>query len=482
MTKPIILKRSICVASFYYKPLLEKLKQAGAESRLVGGCVRDALLGRDSSDIDIATNFIPERVIEVLEAKPAVGESGAGGNAINRIFVVPTGLKFGTVTAVLGKEKFEITSLRKDIKCDGRHVIVEFTDDFGADAARRDFTINALSYDPFEEKIYDYFGGIDDLNNKRVRFIGDPADRITEDYLRILRFFRFSCYYAKRIDQDALKICASLKDNLKKLSMERVKAEMDKLLLADNSPDILQVMQDTGILQILFEDIECEISILRSSIEIAKKLGWNLSLPARYGLLFKAASISNEQLIYCKFSWAEIRRVIAINHVASQGVISIASLRALKRRGNPAFVDSHVAEAPRYDGSGDLDFYTQELVGRDNAERKNIESDIITLRRIWYAHQKQNLIQQKDENDNYLNYIVAAVAFGMVDFQVAVNFVHEHKDAEVPVFEITGKDLLEQNFYGQRLGNMLEELKNLWIKSNFTLSKVELIEVAKEKL
>lgn len=434
MTKPIIFQRSICVNSLYYKQLLDKLKQAGAESRLVGGCVRDALLGKKSSDIDIATNFIPERVIEVLENSFSEEKNEVGQNHVNPIVVVPTGLKFGTVTAVLSKEKkekFEITTLRKDIKCDGRHVIVDFTDDFGADAARRDFTINALSYDPFEEKIYDYFGGIDDLNNKRVRFIGDAADRVMEDYLRILRFFRFSCYYAKSIDQDALMVCVSLKDNLKQLSMERVKAEMDKLLLADNSPDILQVMQDTGILQILFQGIECEVHILRSSIEIAKKLGGDLSLSARYGLLFKEGSISTEQLIYRKFSWAETKRVLTINHVAS-----------VEKEGD----------------------------------------DIITLRQIWYANQKQALVQQQGENDNYLNYIVAAVAFGMVDLQAAAEFVHEHKDTPAPVFEITGKDLLEQNFYGQRLGNMLEELKNLWIKSNFTLSKDELMEVAKKKL
>ena len=157
--------------------LLDALGADEGLTRFVGGAVRDDLLNLPVSDVDLATRLKPEEVVERLEAA--------------KIRAVPTGIDHGTITAVSSGSPFEITSLRRDVSTDGRRATVAFTDDWQEDAARRDFTINALSADPVTGDIYDYFGGKEDLLARRVRFIGDPLERIAEDHLRILRFFRF---------------------------------------------------------------------------------------------------------------------------------------------------------------------------------------------------------------------------------------------------------------------------------------------------
>ncbi|MFP3034335.1 MAG: CCA tRNA nucleotidyltransferase, partial [Candidatus Tisiphia sp.] len=234
--------------------------------------------------VDIATNLLPKQVTDILSKA--------------NITVIPTGIKHGTVTALFKNEKFEITTLRKDIKCDGRSAEVIFTDDFMEDAARRDFTINALSYCPFEHKIYDYFSGIDDLRQSKVIFIGQAFERIQEDFLRILRFFRFSCYYAAQLDIDGLNACIKLKENLKLLSKERIKWEMDKLIISDNSPDILQQMFDNGILQIILPVSQFDKKYLSEAINFG-----SLEPYTRYSLLFyHIKNLSLSDLLNLKFS------------------------------------------------------------------------------------------------------------------------------------------------------------------------------------
>ncbi|MBI2255811.1 MAG: CCA tRNA nucleotidyltransferase [Proteobacteria bacterium] len=198
--------------------VLDALAAAGGEGRFVGGCVRDALLGREIRDIDIATNLDPEKVLMALAA--------AGLKA------VPTGIKHGTVTAVADHIGFEVTTLRHDVETDGRHATVAFTDDWQQDAARRDLTMNALFCDA-AGNIHDYFGGLADLKAGHVRFVGDPAQRMDEDYLRILRFFRFHADYATG-DFDAAAIAAATqrRHELKRLSGERLRQETLKLLVA----------------------------------------------------------------------------------------------------------------------------------------------------------------------------------------------------------------------------------------------------------
>lgn len=210
------------------------------EIRLVGGSVRDLLIGKKVHDFDFATKFLPEEITEILEK--------------NKIRAIPTGAKFGTITAVLNRKNFEITTLRKDNETDGRHCKPHFVDDYFLDASRRDFTVNAL-YADATGQVYDYFGGIADLKDKKVRFIGDASARISEDFLRILRFFRFSCEYAAKLDSEALEACVSQKENLKKLSKERIRQEFLKLLSSskkENLITILKVLESTKIADEIF--------------------------------------------------------------------------------------------------------------------------------------------------------------------------------------------------------------------------------------
>lgn len=218
------------------RAVVEALTADGADIRFVGGCVRDALLGRESKDIDIGTPDPPERVLGLLE--------GAGIETCT----VPRGIEHGTVTALAGGERYEITTLRRDERTDGRHAEVAFTDDWREDAARRDFTINAMSAAP-DGTVYDYFGGQEDLAAGRVRFVGDPATRIAEDHLRLLRFFRFHAWYGRgEPDADALAACKAAAHTIPSLSGERVQAEMLKLLAASDPMLTVRSMRDAGVL------------------------------------------------------------------------------------------------------------------------------------------------------------------------------------------------------------------------------------------
>jgi poly(A) polymerase len=215
------------------RDVIAALTAEGAEVRFVGGCVRDAWLGRPVTDLDLATPTPPEGVIGLLEAA--------------EIRCIPTGIEHGTVMAVMDHRCFEITTLRRDIKTDGRRAEVAFTDDWEADAARRDFTINAVSCTP-DGRIYDPAGGLADLESGHVRFVGQPARRIREDFLRILRFFRFDAYYGRPPpDAGALEACRAWAHAIPKLSGERVRDEMLRLLVAPRAHDALGLMAETGV-------------------------------------------------------------------------------------------------------------------------------------------------------------------------------------------------------------------------------------------
>ena len=210
------------------RAVIAALTAEGAEVRFVGGCVRDALAGRKVQDIDIATQLPPEEVMRLLDA--------AG------IKAVPTGIQHGTVTAVAGGKPFEITTLRVDVETYGRKAKVAFTDDWTADAARRDFTFNALSCAP-DGTLYDPFDGEADLMAGRVRFVGEARARIEEDTLRLLRFFRFQAHFGKQPpDPEALEIAADLAPRLDRLSGERIRAELLRLLQAPDPIPVVEIM------------------------------------------------------------------------------------------------------------------------------------------------------------------------------------------------------------------------------------------------
>ena len=214
------------------------------EARFVGGVVRDTLLGLDVSDVDLATVHAPDTVMERLRR--------AG------IKAVPTGIAHGTVTAVLTSGPVEVTTLRRDVSTDGRHAVVAFSSDWQEDAARRDFTINALYAEPGSGAVHDYFGGLADLDARRVRFIGDPYRRIAEDHLRIMRFFRFHARFGDAIDTAGLDACTARANDLMALSRERIASELLKLLVTPHAVPTLALMVERGILRAVLPEIDAE--------------------------------------------------------------------------------------------------------------------------------------------------------------------------------------------------------------------------------
>ena len=243
------------------KSLARLVEALGADDmRWVGGCVRDTLLGYPSNDIDAATRHLPATVID---------RCGAAG-----IRTIPTGIDHGTVTAILEEGNVEITTLRRDVATDGRRATIAFSEEWKDDAARRDFTINALYAHPVTLEISDYFGGLDDLAAHRVRFIGDPVTRIQEDHLRILRYFRFATRFGDGWDEEASKACADLAPTLKGLSRERVGWELQNLLALPDPVATVARMRELGVLQVVLP--ECgrhELGKLGELVEAERAAG-----------------------------------------------------------------------------------------------------------------------------------------------------------------------------------------------------------------
>lgn len=258
----------------------------GDEARFVGGCVRDAVLNIKAIDVDIATVLKPEEVIKRLKA--------AGLKA------VPTGIDHGTVTAVCDSVPFEITTLRHDVETDGRYAVVRFTQEWKEDARRRDFTMNAL-YANVRGEVYDYFGGLDDAHNGIVRFIDDADKRIQEDYLRILRFYRFSAHYAdlEKTDVAARAACRKYGEKLQGISAERIQIEILKILNADHAAPLWQMMVDDQIVERILP-MAMQTAALQKLIDLERQVespGYNMRrLSALIGFDKKSAQKAAEDL------------------------------------------------------------------------------------------------------------------------------------------------------------------------------------------
>lgn len=285
--------------------------------RIVGGAVRDTLLGIAVADIDLATPLPPEAVMERVAA--------AGFKA------VPTGIAHGTITAVLPGGPVEVTTLRRDVTTDGRHAVVAFTDDWREDAGRRDFTMNALYADPVTGELYDYFDGLTDLHAGRVRFIGDPRQRIAEDHLRILRFFRFHARFGDAIDDAGLEACTQRANDLMALSRERIASELLKLLVTAGAVPVLGLMVDRGILRAVLPEIDSD-GVARLAVLAGREAEAGMAADAvrRLAALVPAASAESVGA-RLKLSNTDRKRLVA----ATQGP-GEEGARALAYRHGPA--------------------------------------------------------------------------------------------------------------------------------------------------
>ena len=280
------------------------LEGAGHRALFVGGCVRNALLGVPVADVDIATDALPSEVTRLAE--------GAG------LRVVPTGIDHGTVTVIAEGVPHEVTTFRSDIETDGRRAVVAFATDIVEDAARRDFTMNAL-YADARGQVVDPLGGLPDLLARRVRFVGDPQHRIREDYLRILRFFRFHAHYGdpmQGLDAEGLAACAELADGLAGLSRERVGAEMRKLLAAPDPAPSVAAMAQAGVLAHAVPGADPRALAPLIHLEAGMPIRWQRRL----------AVIGGENLgEVLRLSRAEMARVAALR-AAGGGLLSPAAL------------------------------------------------------------------------------------------------------------------------------------------------------------
>ena len=270
----------------------------GAQAWFVGGCVRNTLMGRAVSDIDLATPLRPGTVIERIEA--------AGLRA------VPTGIEHGTVTAVACGRPFEITTFRADLATDGRHATVRFGTDMAEDAARRDFTMNAL-YADAEGRVADPMGGLPDLRAGRVRFIGDPVARIREDHLRLLRFFRFTAWYGRQIDADGLAACAALKAGIAGLARERVGAELARLLAAPDPGATVAAMTRASVLAACLPGAELAARAAALPALVAREAAAGAAPDWRRRLALLAPEVPGEAL---RLSRADARAVQEIDRLA----------------------------------------------------------------------------------------------------------------------------------------------------------------------
>ena len=373
--------------------------------RFVGGCVRNSVLGVDVGDVDLATTLDPEAVTTLLKS------SG--------IKYAPTGIDHGTVTAVLNGLPYEITSLRKDVETDGRRAVVSYTQDWAEDAQRRDLTMNAL-YADYEGTIYDPTGqGLDDIKALKFRFVGEADSRIKEDYLRILRFFRFLAYYggAAKVDASALKACRENKTGLKKLSAERVWTELKKTLSARDPSRALHIMLTNDILETILREASNVDGLMRlvklearENIKpdpLLRIMSMSAREPLQMALLCKRLKMSKKETARLR-QWSD-SSVSLDPHAENK-----EQLKAIYLAGKQVVIDRSRLRA----------------AGEDDA--------ILSTR--WMS--------------------LADLAMGWTP----------------PEFPLTGKDLKAAGVEaGPKMGKILEALKALWVRSGFTADREKLL-------
>lgn len=374
----------------------------GGVLRFVGGAVRDAIAGLKGFDLDLATDLSPDELVEICEE--------------NGIKTIPIGIKFGTLGVVIDNQVLEVTSLRKDIKTDGRHAEVVFTSDWEEDASRRDLTINAVYADE-KGNVFDYYNGVDDLEKGIVRFIGNANQRIKEDYLRILRFFRFYSIFSKApIDKKALQACRDNKEGLRQLSLERIRDELFKLFMTPKVIETLNIMRENEIMSYVLPDSQTmsELDFLINTIHTP-------DLPN-----------------------APLRRLFTLYNPDESLAQNLASRLKLSNKQKEDFLS--------------WTRYNYEL--NDFFDEKK-------LRQIIYRH----------GNDFARDKLILTCTFK----HQLPNNLREHlahiADISLPEFSVKGRDVIAAGIQDNRkIGEVLDELEELWIESDFQLSHQELLD------
>lgn len=389
-------------------PEIRKIFRAlGAGSvRFVGGCVRNALLGEEIGDIDLATSLTPQYVTERLEK--------------NRIKSIPTGIQHGTVTAAIKGRGYEITTLRIDKKTDGRHADVEFSTDWLEDARRRDFTINTL-YADLDGRIYDPLGcGFSDLKKRKIRFVGDADTRIREDYLRILRFVRFSARYGRgKFDKAGLEACCRNKKGLKTLSKERITQELTKIVTGVGAVRGVEMLFSSKLLGTFFSR------------------DFNIS---SFKKLLAVQSGSGDALV--------VARLALMCGVSTSGLKKISNVLILNR-------------------------FERKLFSWLASKKINtIRIDLADVREMALT----------EGLDYALSLLDLLYALGRLTRREHHEFVTLGCLSEFPVFPVSGHDLKELGFAGEAIGDELAYLKRLWIEADFSLSGCQLLDLERYKL
>lgn len=397
--------------------LLAALCDHGDEARIVGGAVRNTLLGEPVSDIDIATTTLPQ-------------ETAARAQRLG-LHAVPTGVDFGTVTVIARGRPYEVTTLRADVATDGRRAKVCFGRDWKTDAERRDFTINAL-YAERDGTIHDDVGGLRDIKDRVLRFIGNAEERIREDYLRILRFFRFYAWVGKgRPDSEGIRAAARLKEGLASLSAERVWSEMKKLLCAPDPVRSLLWMRQSGVLTVVLPETEkWGIDSLHALVAAEKALSWNPDPLLRLeGMIPPHTDRIKALGSRLKLSKTEKKRLA--QWAASTPVLSETTEPEIKKR-----------------------LYRE---GRQ---------PVLDRLRPGYAAARANAVQ-----DNRA--LLAASHYARFD-DLACNW-------QIPVFPVSGQDLVALGLgQGPEIGETLRKLEDLWIQSDFRHDKAALLALLEE--
>ena len=373
--------------------------------RIVGGAVRNFLLNKKINDFDLSTTFSPQETIKILKN--------------NNIKAIPTGIKFGTITAIINNKTFEITSTREDIKTDGRHAEVKFIKDFEIDSNRRDFTFNALYLD-FNNNLFDYHNGIEDLKKGKVKFIGNTEKRIQEDYLRILRFFRFFCYYGIFLDNDGLKYSIKYKDKLNLISGERIKTEMFKILTSNYSVDTLNRMHLSGILEIITNIKKFDFLNLQYLYSIKQFINTEISAELALSLLLNNIDELNILKDKWKLSKKENKKIFNL----------------LQHKNDNLYNNKNIKE---------LLFYND----------KNFVKELLIFNTI---------LNHKNKPQDYINNLLIFI-----------------DNIEIPQFPLSGKDLenigiTNKQCYTEILSNLTKD----FINSDFKLTKKELLNKIKK--